>query len=256
MEDYPQLIVMLTHNDLTIPDAEAVFEQCRNSPAAWFGFKEEPLPLEQMKALCHRMKDCGKHTALEVVAYSEEEGLEGALLAVECGFEMMMGTKYSPAIHAICKKAGLKYMPFVGRVEERPSILYGSALEMLEEARALAEAGVDGIDLLGYRSPEDADLLIREFVAHCPLPVCVVGSINDYGRLDTLRACRPWAFTIGSAFFENHFGGPINEQIETVCQYMQTPLTNTENTADTARPAAKDKSAEDRAAETKKETTC
>ncbi|WP_250320424.1 hypothetical protein [Streptococcus lutetiensis] len=41
------------------------------------------------------MKACGKTTFLEVVAYSEEEGLEGAKLAHECCCDILMGTIFS-----------------------------------------------------------------------------------------------------------------------------------------------------------------
>lgn len=44
--------------------------------------KEEPLPLEEMKDLFSYMKRCGKTTALEVVAYTEDKCLEGAEMAV------------------------------------------------------------------------------------------------------------------------------------------------------------------------------
>ena len=59
MGTVPELIVMLTHNDLTVTDASAVFEQCKNSKAKFWGFKEEPLPLEQMIQLFGYMKNCG-----------------------------------------------------------------------------------------------------------------------------------------------------------------------------------------------------
>ena len=51
MENYPELIVMLTHNDLTVTDAYEVFDRCKDSKAKFWGFKEEPFPLGQMKQL-------------------------------------------------------------------------------------------------------------------------------------------------------------------------------------------------------------
>ncbi|MER2139704.1 MAG: hypothetical protein ABS965_06235, partial [Succiniclasticum sp.] len=90
----PELIVMLTHNDLTVTDAYNVFERCKNSQAKFWGFKEEPLPLAQMKALFSYMKSCGKTTFLEVVAYSEKECLEGAQKAVACNCDFLMGTTF------------------------------------------------------------------------------------------------------------------------------------------------------------------
>lgn len=42
MNDHPELIVMLTHNDLTVENAAEVFETCKNSKAEYWGFKEKP----------------------------------------------------------------------------------------------------------------------------------------------------------------------------------------------------------------------
>ena len=73
--DTPELVVMLTHNDRTVENAYQLFETCKDTKAKYWGFKEEPLPPEQMKELYAYMKACGKITSLEVVAYTEEECL-------------------------------------------------------------------------------------------------------------------------------------------------------------------------------------
>ena len=46
MKHTPELIVMLTHNDVTVPDAAAVFARCQHTRARYWGFKEEGLPFE------------------------------------------------------------------------------------------------------------------------------------------------------------------------------------------------------------------
>ena len=56
MKKHPELIVMLTHNDRTVADAAEIFEACKDSKAQYWGFKEEGLPLDQMKQLYARMK--------------------------------------------------------------------------------------------------------------------------------------------------------------------------------------------------------
>ena len=122
----PELIVMLTHNDLTVRNAYEIFEQCKDSKALYWGFKEQPLPLEEMQRIFARMKACGKRTVLEVVEYTEEEGLKGAEMAVKCGVDLLMGTMYSDKILEFCKKHKLAYMPFVGEIVDRPSVLKGS----------------------------------------------------------------------------------------------------------------------------------
>ena len=220
MNNTPQLIVMLTHNDCTVENAYQIFEQCKNSKAKFWGFKEKPLPLDQMKKLYTYMKKCGKTTFLEVVEYTEKECLEGAKMAVECGCDILMGTMFFDSINEFCKKNNLKYMPFVGKVTGRPSILEGTIEEIIDEANNYLKKGVYGFDLLGYRYTGDPVLLNKKFVSQVNAPVCLAGSINSYKRLDEVKNAAPWTFTIGSAFFENKFEGTFSEQIDKVCEYM------------------------------------
>ena len=216
----PELIVMLTHNDLTVDNAYDIFEQCKNSRAKFWGFKEEPLPLEQMIQLFGYMKNCGKTTFLEVVAYNEEACLEGARKAAACQCDYLMGTSFFDSVNEFCKLNNLKYMPFVGKITGRPSVLEGSVEDMIEEANGYIAKGVYGIDLLGYRYTGNPFILNREFVANVKAPVCIAGSINSYERLQEIKEIAPWSFTIGGAFFENKFGGTFEEQINRVCEYI------------------------------------
>ena len=216
----PELIVMLTHNDRTVENAREIFEQCKNTRAKFWGFKEEPLPLDEMKKLFARMKEFGKTTFLEVVSYSEREGLDGAKIAAACQCDFLMGTKYFDSINAFCRDNNVKYMPFVGKVSGRPSILEGTLDEMLDEAHRCLDNGVYGLDLLGYRYTGDAAALNKNFVAGVKAPVCIAGSVNDFARLDELKKISPQMFTIGGAFFEDKFGGTFAEQIDKVCDFM------------------------------------
>ena len=221
MGNAPELIVMLTHNDLTVTDACEIFDQCKKSKAKFWGFKEEPLPLEQMQKLFAYMKDCGKTTFLEVVSYSEKECLEGARKAVACNCDFLMGTTFFDSVNDFCRANHLNYLPFVGKITGRPSVLEGTPEEMINEANAYIAKGVYGIDLLGYRYTGDAALLNREFVKNMEVPVCIAGSVNSCERLQEIKVVSPWAFTIGGAFFENKFGGTFEEQIDKVCEYMR-----------------------------------
>ncbi len=220
MNNQPELIVMLTYNDCTTKDAYQIFEECKNSKARFWGFKEKGLPIDQMKQLYAYMKACHKTTFLEIVAYTEKECLEGARVAVECGCDILMGTLFFDSVNDLCKKHHLKYMPFVGKVSRRPSILEGTLEEMLHEARTYLEKGVYGFDLLGYRYTGDATALNKNFISQIDAPVCLAGSINSYLRLDEVKDTKPWSFTIGSAFFDNCFGGSFDEQINKVYDYI------------------------------------
>ena len=217
----PHLIVMLTHNDHTVANAREIYLQNRHSQARFWGFKEEPLSRQEMKDLFALMKADGKTTFLEVVEYTEEAGLAGAETALECGCDILMGTKFYPSINRFCQANDLKYMPFVGELAERPTILSGNIADIIAEAQSYAAQGVHGIDLLGYRYTGDAAKLNAQLVKSVSIPVCIAGSVNSYQRLDELKAAQPWAFTIGSAFFDNQFSGSIAEQIDKVCDYMK-----------------------------------
>ena len=221
MKNFPELIVMLTHNDRTVENAREVFEQCKNSKAKCWGFKEEPLPLEDMKKLFARMKEFGKTTFLEVVAYSEKEGLDGAKIAAACRCDFLMGTKFFDSVNDFCRDNKINYMPFVGKISGRPSILEGTLDEMLDEARQCLTKGAYGVDLLGYRYTGDASSLNKNFVAALNAPVCIAGSINSFERLREVQKISPYTFTIGGAFFENKFGNSFAEQIDTVCDFME-----------------------------------
>lgn len=221
MGNKPNLIVMLTHNDVTVRNAKEIFEQCKDSKAKYWGFKEVGLPLEEMKELYSLMKSCGKTTFLEVVAYTEEECLAGAQMGVDCGVDVVMGTLYFDSINDLLKKAGIKYMPFVGTITGRPSVLEGTIQGMIDEGNSYIAKGAYGIDLLGYRYVGDAVELNKKFVAGLNGPACLAGSVNSYKRLDEVKDAGPWTFTIGGAFFENKFDGTFAEQIDKVCDYCE-----------------------------------
>lgn len=217
----PKLIVMLTHHDRTVKNAWEMFEHGKETQAEFWGMKEDPLPLGEMKELYAHMRDCGKRTVLEVVAYQEDKCLAGAEMAVECGCEILMGTMFYDSVNEFCKANGVKYMPFVGNIMGRPSVLRGTKEDMVREAERCLEKGTYGIDLLGYRYIGDAEALNRTLVSQVHGPVCIAGSVDSYQRLDQLKNIAPWAFTIGGAFFEGRFGGDFCEQINRVCAYMK-----------------------------------
>lgn len=216
----PQLIVMLTRNDRTVENAEAIFEECKDSKAKFWGLKEKGLPPETMKRLYAYMKECGKTVVLEVVAYTETKCLKGAESAVEYGCDILLGTMFFDSVNEYCKQNNLKYMPFVGKVSGRPSVLEGNVEKMIEEANKYLEKGVFGFDLLGYRYLGDAVPLYKKFVTQVKAPTCLAGSIDSFEKLDEIKKHLPWGFTIGGGFFEKKFGKTHKEQIDKVCEYI------------------------------------
>lgn len=218
----PDIVVMLTHHDVTVPNAYEVFETCKDLPVQFWGFKNVGLPKDQMKALTAAMKAAGKTTFLEVVTYDEDSCMDGAKTAVECGFDCLMGTLYYESVHNYLKEQGLTYMPFVGKVSGSPSILEGTNEEIIQNAKDLMAKGIKGFDILAYRHVVDGEKLAREFCAAIDAQICIAGSINSFARIDTMFDIGPWTFTMGSALFEKKFvpEGDFRANLKAVADYM------------------------------------
>ena len=144
----PDIIIMLTHHDVTVPDAAEVFEQCKDlDQVKLWGFKNVGLPKDQMKALVAAMKAAGKTTFLEVVTYDEASCLDGAQTAIDCGFDYLMGTIYYDSVAKLLADNGMDYLPFVGKVSGSPSILEGTNEEIIQNAKDLMAKGITGFDM-------------------------------------------------------------------------------------------------------------
>ncbi|HET9906008.1 MAG TPA: hypothetical protein VFQ23_05195 [Anaerolineales bacterium] len=219
----PELIVMLTHHDQTVQDALELFLRTKDFPIKHWGFKDVGLPPEEMQNIVNAMKDAGKVTFLEVVSLSEEEGLRGAQLAVQLGFDILMGTVFYPSIAEYLKDKPIQYYPFPGKVHSHPSILDGSIDEIVAHARQLESYGAHGLDLLTYRFNGEASHLLKLVVDATNIPIVSAGSIASFERIQEVWDAGAWGFTIGSAFFERQFvpDGSFEENILAVCDWLQ-----------------------------------
>jgi len=220
----PELIVMLTHNDQTVENAIELFDALKDSPVQHWGFKDVGLPATEMEKLVNRMKAAGKTTYLEVVSLSEAEGLAGARLAIDCNFDILMGTVYFDSIHALLKDSPVKYYPFIGHVHGHPSILDGKLEDIVQEVRSLEAQGLDGFDLLTYRYTGNAPELLKAVVAATQkVPVVSAGSIDTFQRIAEVRDTGAWGFTIGTAFFTKKFvpDGSFRDNMMAVWDWVQ-----------------------------------
>ena len=219
-----KLIIMLTHNDVTVKNAKEIFDENKDLPVDNWGFKDVGLEPEKMKELCADMKAAGKTTYLEVVTYSEEECMRGAKLAVECGFDCLLGTIFYDSVMDYIKTTSLKYFPFVGKVTQSPSILEGSCDFMLEQAREFQKKGAYGVDLLGYRYMEgDASILSAAFIKASGIPTVLAGSIGSEERMLLVKQMNPDYFTMGSALFTKNFvkDGTFRDNLNAVIDFLK-----------------------------------
>ena len=176
-----------------------------------------------MQAVAAAMKAAGKITCLEVVSLSEEDGLRGAQLAVDSGFDILMGTVFYPSIGEFLREKPIRYYPFPGRVHSHPSILDGEINEIVTHARELEAHGVHGLDLLTYRYTGDAPSLLAQVVQSTRIPVVSAGSIASFERIREVWDSGAWGFTIGSAFFEKKFvpDGSFEKNVLAVSDWLE-----------------------------------
>ena len=219
----PKLIVMLTHHDQTVSNALELFEHTKEYPIAHWGFKDVGLSPDEMQGVVTAMKEAGKTTFLEVVSLSEAEGLRGARLAVELGFDILMGTVYYPSIGEYLKDKPIHYYPVPGHVHSHPSILDGEIKEIVAHARELEGYGVHGLDLLTYRYNGEATHLLKQVVEATKVPVVSAGSIASFERINEVWDTGAWGFTIGSAFFDRQFvpNGSFEENVLAVFNWLE-----------------------------------
>lgn len=201
-----KLILMFTQNDVTVPNAIEAFEEIKDLPVDFFGFKEIGLPPEKMKLLNDKIHAAGFQSFIEVVEYDEDKILEPSKMAVAMGFDYLMGTVYYPSIWKIIDKK-INYFPFCGKIYERPSILDGTIEEIAADAKRIEAAGANGFDLLAYRyiKPEKVNELVAAVRNAVKVPIVSAGSINSFARLQETIDQGVWGFTIGGAFFEKKF---------------------------------------------------
>ena len=220
-----KIIIMLTHNDQTVPNAIEIFDENKDLPIQFWGFKDVGMEPDKMKILCSKMREAGKTSFLEVVSYTEEECMRGAKLAVDCGFDYLLGTLYYENVAVYIKEHNLKYCPFAGKVSESPSILEGTLEEMLAQEAYFASKGVFGTDLVGYRYVDgDPNVLSAEYIKNAKNPVILAGSIGSEDRMKLVKQMNPWAFTMGSALFTKNFvkDGSFRDNLVHVVEFLKT----------------------------------
>jgi hypothetical protein len=219
----PEFILMLTYNDRTVENALELYRECKDIPVNNWGFKDVGLSLSEMNRLVGEMKQGGKTTYLEVVSLSEEDGMRGAKIAVEAGFDILMGTVFFDSILLYLKNKPIKYYPFPGHVFNHPSVLDGKIDQIVENAHDLETKGVQGLDLLTYRYIGDAPALLAAVVKSTKIPIVSAGSIESFKRLSEVANAGAWGFTIGSALFDKKFIplSSFKENALAVCKWLE-----------------------------------
>lgn len=213
-----QFIFMLTRADETVPDALDLFAQVADTELAFIGFKDVGVDIHTMRSLRADIRAAGKQAVLEVVSLDVDDELRSARVAVELGIDYLVGGTRWREVSPVLESTGIKYFPYVGKVNGHPAELDGSADEM---AREIAELGgrADGINLLAFRHRHLSGIeLLRDLKRATDLPILCAGSVSSLGRVRDVCASGAWAFTVGTAALDGLFvpDGDLRDQIQAI----------------------------------------
>jgi hypothetical protein len=211
-----EFIFMLTRDDVTLPDARAVYASIAGTGVRHVGCKDVGLPTEELRALMDDIRSHGHETWIEVVSETEEATLASARAAAEIGPDHLIGGTLIEPVQEILAGTGIKFWPYVGRIVGHPCLLRGSIDEIVADTERATALGVDGINLLAYRYDGDVEALTRAVVAATDLPVICAGSVDSVERIRALDACGAWGFTIGTAALDGALveGAPLSGQLQ------------------------------------------
>jgi thiamine monophosphate synthase len=200
-------ILMLTRNDRTIADAEAVAEAALELGIRHIGFKDIGASSATMRALVQRIRDGGGTSYLEVVSTTSDAVARSLETGRAVGVDRILGGTDLAAAARVLGGNLACYFPFPGRPVDHPTRLAGSPELVAEHTRCACELGCGGVDLLAYRAT-DADPIELVRAARHALAgglLIVAGSVNSPMRIHALAAAGVDAFTIGSAIFDGSF---------------------------------------------------
>lgn len=220
-----QFIFMLTHHDVTIPNALQVMDEVKDTGLMCIGCKDIGLSFDQYKTLFEAFKKNGLESFLEVVTYSEEEHFRGIDLALKIGADNLIGGMpiYTEKTmdYLKQKRAQLHFYPYIGRITGHPCVLEGSVEQIITDGEQAHEHGVDGINLLLYRYSGNQTKLL-EATKDLKSPLIVAGNVASFEQVKELKQNGVWAFTIGGAILEGNFmkNGTTKAQIEAVLKAL------------------------------------
>ena len=216
-------VAMLTHNDITVPNAIGVFAENKHAKAEYWGFKDVGVTLEEGEALMRAMLDAGKRVVIEPLTKDEEMANKWADLAVKYHIDGVLGY-YFQSVSDKLKAANINYFPPFGNRNDEMKLV-GTIPELIDEAMEIINAGSSGIRMSAYRwvdgNPEDLAAALKEKFDAANIPFMMTGSVNDFGKLDFIKKMHPWGITVGGALFEDgkFGGGTVAERIDRIDSY-------------------------------------
>jgi len=217
---------MLTHHDVTVPNALELFEKTNRTGIELLGCKDIGLVFSQLKELFAKARKAGMKTFLEIVTMNEDEHFRGVETAIRIEADNLIGgmPQYTEKTieYLRGKNSHIKFFPYVGKIVEHPCLLRGTIGEIVEDARRTQKLGADGINLLAYRYDGDILTLMSSVQRGIEIPLIIAGNVDSFEKIRQMKRLGIWAFTIGGAIIEKKFlqSEPESEQIRAVLREL------------------------------------
>ena len=201
-------IFMLTRGDRTVVDARSHVATALAAGVRHIGFKDIGVPFDVLQELHDEIKSGGATSYLEVVSLDAASEIKSAQMAVDLEVDFLLGGTRPGAVVPILEGLDILYYPFSGDICGHPGRLEGSVQDICNSATVLAAMnGVDGLDLLAWRSHHHGADLARSVCEAVDVPVIVAGSMNSPRCVDDVRSAGAAGFTVGTAALDGVFKG-------------------------------------------------
>lgn len=211
-------VLMLTRDDVTVPDAHAILELALAAGTQHIGFKDIGLPTSEMAELVDTIHAAGRQAHLEVVSLTDEEERNSLQIGKELGFDYVLGGTAWRTGAEVLAGTGIKYFPYAGTVIGHPGNLAGTVEDILADIEAMRDS-VTGVNVLAYRHVSgEGDQIVKEVCAASPIPVLVAGAVASIDRVRYVSSAGAWGFTIGAAILDRKVvpGSNVSTQLRTV----------------------------------------
>jgi 4-hydroxythreonine-4-phosphate dehydrogenase len=211
-------IFMLTRDDRTVDNPVEVWGEVADTGLRYVGLKDVGMDLAALAEFVESVHANGCEAMLEIVNDDPDAELASARAGADAGVDYLLGGTQVDRVTELIAGRQVRYFPFAGSVSGHPATLHGGAEEIAAHAAALvARDGVDGVDLLAFRHPDDPEGVIAATVAALDAPVIVAGSIDTPDRARRVARLGAWGLTVGTAIFAGSFApgaASVREQVE------------------------------------------
>ncbi len=218
---------MLTRQDRTIADAEAMLDLIVPMRLKHIGFKDVGISAVALRSLADRIRAAGASTYLEVVSTCAEDALKSARCAAETGIDHLLGGTFVRETLQILKGLTTRYYPFPGFPTGHPTRLAGMPDDIEQHCRTFVDQGCAGADLLAYRATVADPIALIEAARRGlgDQRLIVAGSVDSPARIEAVAAAGADAFTVGTAVFSGTYlasaGSPLS-QLEAIRRDAET----------------------------------